>query len=92
MVADGSVPGPVGDDADEVGRREDADWAAAVVDHMTEAVVTTSPDTAARAVAGLMCEHDISHVPVVENGEAVGLVSATDLTEHVAGAVADATE
>ena len=63
-----------------------------VGDHMTEAVVTTSPDTPARAVAELMCEHDISHVPVVENGEAVGLVSATDLTEHVAGAVADATE
>jgi len=63
-----------------------------VGDHMTEEVVTASPDTPVRAAAELMLEHDISHVPVVENGEAVGLVSATDLTNHVAGAVADATE
>ena len=91
-VDDGCRPVGILTSTDFVGVVADGARDGTVGDHMTEAVVTTSSDTPARAVAELMCEHDISHVPVVENGEAVGLVSATDLTEHVAGAVADATE
>lgn len=56
----------------------------AVGDHMTEQVVTTTADAAAREVAELMVTHDISHVPVVEDGRAVGIVTATDLTGFVA--------
>ena len=76
---------------DFVGVVADGDVDSTVGDHMTDGVVTTTPTASVEEVARLMIDHDISHVPVVENEEAVGLVSATDLTGHVAGtAVADA--
>lgn len=55
-----------------------------VGDHMTGDVETVPPAAAAREVAELMIAHDISHVPVVEDGTAIGIVTATDLTEYVA--------
>jgi CBS domain-containing protein len=56
-----------------------------VGDHMTREVVTTSPETPVPDVAELMVTNGISHLPVVDGGEVVGLISATDLTDYVAG-------
>jgi len=46
---------------------------------MTSRVITVSPDTAVRDIAALLLKHRISAVPVVENGELVGIVSEADL-------------
>jgi CBS domain-containing protein len=48
-------------------------------DIMTSPVITVGPDTAVRHIAGLLFEHRISAVPVLENGKLVGIVSEADL-------------
>ena len=48
-------------------------------DLMTSPVITVGPDTAVRHIAGLLFEHRISAVPVVENGKLIGIVSEADL-------------
>jgi CBS domain-containing protein len=48
-------------------------------DIMTSPVITVGPDTAVRHIAGLLFEHRISAVPVLENGMLVGIVSEADL-------------
>lgn len=58
-----------------------------VGEYMTTTVVTAAPADPIEAVAARMREHDISHVPVVDDeGQVVGILTATDLTESVAGA------
>lgn len=56
-----------------------------VGDHMTEDIATTPPDVAIPEIAERMVEYEISHFPVVEDGEAIGIISATDLTEYISG-------
>jgi CBS domain-containing protein len=46
---------------------------------MTSDVVTVTPDTSVDEVARLIWEHKIGSVPVVENGNVVGIVSDYDL-------------
>ena len=49
-------------------------------DVMTTDVVTVSPDTSMQEIAGLLLEHGISAVPVVDDsGEIIGMVSEGDL-------------
>jgi CBS-domain-containing membrane protein len=48
-------------------------------DIMTSPVITVGPDTPVRHIAGLLSEHRISAVPVVENGALAGIVSEADL-------------
>lgn len=48
-------------------------------DVMTSPVITVGPDTAVRHIAGLLFEHRISAVPVLEKGKLVGIVSEGDL-------------
>ncbi|MUV86674.1 CBS domain-containing protein [Natronomonas sp. CBA1123] len=57
-----------------------------VGDHMTEDIATTQSDVAIPEIAERMVEYEISHFPVVdEDGEAIGIISATDLTEYISG-------
>lgn len=42
-------------------------------------VITVGPGTAVRHIAGLLFQHRISAVPVLENGKLVGIVSEADL-------------
>jgi len=58
---------------------------ATVADYMTEGVETISPDAAVEGVAALLVDGGFNHVPVAEDGEVVGILSSTDLLEHVAG-------
>ena len=46
---------------------------------MTRDVLTVAPDTAVPAIAQLLWEHQISGVPVVEDGKVLGMVTEYDL-------------
>lgn len=48
-------------------------------DCMTSDVISCSPDTDAHECAQLMADHQIRRIPVVENGEMVGICAIGDL-------------
>jgi len=51
---------------------------------MTTDVVTARPNDEVGALAERMTEHDISHLPVVDDEkQVVGILSTTDLTAHL---------
>jgi CBS domain-containing protein len=52
---------------------------------MTKDVLTVTPETPLKDVAALLVEKGISGVPVVENGQLVGIVSEGDLLVKEAG-------
>jgi len=49
-----------------------------VSDLMKKNVVTTSPDEAIGTAAHLLIEHDVSRLPVIENGHVVGILGRHD--------------
>ncbi len=51
---------------------------------MTGSVVTVPGEADLRTIAGLFARHEIGHLPVIENGRMVGIVSRTDLARVVA--------
>jgi CBS domain-containing protein len=51
---------------------------------MVEDPVTVSPDTGASEAAATMVSLGVRHLPVVEGGELVGMLSARDLLEDEA--------
>jgi CBS domain-containing protein len=53
-------------------------------DVMTPKVVTTSPDTEVEDLAALMVKQKINAVPVVEEGQLVGVVSRADVVRLMA--------
>ena len=55
-----------------------------VVDVMTRNVVTATPDIPLHEIAALLEKNSIKRVPVVENGELVGIVSRANLVQAVA--------
>ena len=55
--------------------------AAVLADHLTADPVTVQLDTHLLRVAELMRELEIRHLPVIEGGEVVGMVSARDLLD-----------
>lgn len=52
---------------------------ALVRDAMTADVITASPDADIREVMDIMTEHRIRHLPVVESGGLVGIISIGDV-------------
>jgi len=50
---------------------------------MSTELVSVSPDTHVSEVADLMTEGNLTHVPVVENGKLVGLVTRSDLIKSL---------
>ncbi|MEU4091604.1 CBS domain-containing protein [Streptomyces sp. NPDC026673] len=57
-----------------------------VGDLMTKAVVSVRPDTPFKEIAMLLAEHDVTAVPVVDDGNRpVGVVSEADLLRKEAG-------
>ncbi len=50
---------------------------------MTRDVVTVSPDDNVNTCMALMTENHIRHLPVVENGEVVGIVSIGDVVKDI---------
>jgi len=57
---------------------------AAVGDVMTTDFATIGPDESVEALATLMHDRDITHVPVVDGGTLVGIVARGDLVRHLA--------
>ncbi|NJN15063.1 MAG: CBS domain-containing protein [Oscillochloris sp.] len=55
-----------------------------VVDIMTRGVISVTPDTDVEQVQHLLTNQRIRRVPVVENGQVVGIVSRSDLVRQIA--------
>ncbi len=58
----------------------------AVSDVMTRKVITASPDTPLDEIANVFGKKSIKRVPIVENGQLVGIVSRADLVQALASA------
>lgn len=54
-----------------------------VRDILTTRLVTVSPEDSTDACMALMIEHHVRHLPVVEHGRAVGMLSMRDLVRQV---------
>ena|SRR5579863_7130182 len=50
---------------------------------MTSQVITVSPDNSVQDCMRLMTEHHIRHLPVIEGGRIVGMISIGDLVKAV---------
>jgi CBS domain-containing protein len=60
------------------------DWGKTLIDQiMTKAPFTIEADRTTGAVLSLFKEHDISHLPVMDGGKLVGIVSTQDIIEQV---------
>jgi len=51
--------------------------------YMTSEVVTAEGGESIRTVADRMVEHGIHHMPVVDGGEVIGIITTTDLTGYL---------
>ncbi len=58
--------------------------AATVADLMDTDVTTVAPDDNIEAIATVMHDADMSHLPVVDRGRLVGIVARADLIRHLA--------
>jgi len=60
------------------------EWGNTTIDEiMTKAPHTLETTRSIGAVLSLFREHDISHVPIMEEGRLVGIISVSDIIEHV---------
>ncbi len=60
------------------------EWGSTPVEQiMTKAPYTIESTRSVGAVLSLFREHDISHMPIMENGKLVGMVSTKDVIEHI---------
>lgn len=60
--------------------------AVTVDEFATNEIVTTTPEADVRDAADLLREHDISHLPVVDDdGRLTGIVTTTDVAAYVSG-------
>ena len=60
------------------------DWGSATIEQiMSKAPFTLDVTRSVGAALSLFREHDISHVPVMENGKVVGIVSTQDIIQNV---------
>lgn len=50
---------------------------------MTTELITTSANEPIQTAADLMIEHGFQHLPVIDDGEVIGLLSSTDLTAYL---------
>jgi CBS domain-containing protein len=71
----------------DVVRRLHADGAAVAVENTVDAIMTTEVTVCAPAdpvedILGVMTERRIRHLPVVDDGHLVGIVSIGDLVKH----------
>ena len=61
----------------------DPDPNATVDTSMSTDVTTTTAAESIQRVADLMIEHGFQHVPVVDEGEVIGVITTTDLTAYL---------
>jgi signal-transduction protein with cAMP-binding, CBS, and nucleotidyltransferase domain len=82
VVIDEAQPGPAivseRDILNSLGRGEDPD-AERVADHMTDTVISASPDWSLERAAVEMSRRHIRHLVVVDGGDLVGVLSMRDI-------------
>jgi CBS domain-containing protein len=82
IVIDEEAPGPriisERDILNSLGRGEDPDGER-VSDHMSETVITASPDWSLERAAAEMAKRHIRHLVVVDGGQPVGVLSMRDI-------------
>jgi CBS domain-containing protein len=82
VVVDEEAPGPrVISERDvlvSIGRGEDPDNER-VVDHMSDTVITASPDWSLERAAAEMAGRGIRHLVIVDGGDLVGMLSMRDI-------------
>ncbi len=54
-----------------------------VKDLMTADVITVAPETEVEDVATILTEEDINRVPVVDDGELVGIITRSDIVSYM---------
>lgn len=54
-----------------------------VTEFMTEDVITTEANASIRDIADVMTDHGFHHVPVVEEGQLIGMVTTSDITAYL---------
>jgi len=54
-----------------------------VADIMTRGVITVTPDTGTRTCMALMSQNKIRHLPVVDNGKVLGMISIRDIMDDI---------
>jgi CBS domain-containing protein len=54
-----------------------------VKDIMTKDVLTVTPDQSVEDCMKVMAKHHIRHLPVAENGEAIGVISTMDVVKSI---------
>lgn len=81
--ADGSPIGIISerDIVREIGRRDESCLKDKVGDMMTRNLVSSAPDETADAVLGKMTEGRFRHMPVMQDGALVGLISIGDVVK-----------
>ena len=57
--------------------------AVTVSDFMSEPLVTVEPEAGLEEASSLLRKNDIQHLPVVDDGELVGIVTSTDLSYYL---------
>jgi len=53
-----------------------------VLDIVSHATITVSPDDTLKRAMSLMTHHRVRHLPVIANGKLVGIVSIGDVVKH----------
>lgn len=61
----------------------DPDPDATVGTVMTTELITTTADESIQTVADLMINHGFQHLPIIEDGEVIGLISSTDMAAYL---------
>jgi CBS domain-containing protein len=54
-----------------------------IAEIMTKNVITVSPNAGTRECMTLMSQHKIRHLPVVDNGNVLGLISIRDIMDDI---------
>lgn len=87
VSADGQAMIGIVSERDIVRKLRDADDARdmAVSDIMTTEVRTCSPDDSFGELMAIMTEHRVRHVPVIDDGRIVGVLSIGDAVKHRMG-------
>ena len=86
MVLDGEAVAGIITERDfvrRVARMERSSYATTVGDVMTRNLITVSPQDRTRFCMQLMIEKNLRHLPVLEDGKLVGLLSIRDLVKDV---------
>lgn len=76
IITSADILGAVAEGRDVSGR--------VVSELMTESVETVPPTLRAAEAAAMMTSLDIDHLPVVDSGDYVGIISSSDITEQFA--------